>query len=69
MKPTSSLTLGQPDPTKDRLQVAFGSLFPTANSFSWVGIAFIGNRLQETQPNQFFRKHPSNGRNVIPPVL
>ena len=27
---------------------------PTANNFSWVGIGFIENRLQETQPNQIF---------------
>ena len=33
------------------MKVAFGPLFPTANSFSWVGIDFdIENRLQETQP-------------------
>ena len=37
----------------------FGPLFPTANDFLWVGIDYIGNRLQETQPNQTLRKHPN----------
>ena len=38
--------------------MAFGPRFPTANNFSWVGIdLYIGNRLQETQPNQILRKH------------
>ena len=31
----------QPNPRKIRLKVAFGPLFPTATSFSWVGIGFI----------------------------
>ena len=54
----------QPNPRKIRSKVAFGPLFPTANIFSWVGIDsiyLIGNRLQETQPNQILRKHPIYG--------
>ena len=39
-------------------KVAFWPLFPsTANNFwDWF---YIGNRLQETQPNQVLRKHPN----------
>ena len=63
MKPTNSPTPGQPNPRKNRLKVAFGPLFPTANTLSWVGIDFyVGNRLQEIQPNQILRKHPVNIR-------
>ena len=59
MKPTNSPTQGQPNPRKNRLKVAFGTLFPTANNFSCVRIDFcIGNRLRETQPNQIVGKHP-----------
>ena len=41
MKPTNSPTQGQSNPRKNRSRVAFGPLFPTANTFSWVGIGFI----------------------------
>ena len=59
MKPTNSPTQGHPNPRKSRLKVAFASLFPAANNFSWVGIVFfIGNGLQETYPNQIRRVHP-----------
>ena len=40
-KPTNSPTQGQPNPRKNRLKVAIGPLFPTANDFSWVEIEFI----------------------------
>ena len=36
-----STTQGQPNPRNNRLKVALGPLFPTANSFSWVGIGFM----------------------------
>ena len=53
MKPPNSRTQGQPNPQKIRLKVASGQLFPAANVFfvcwDWL---HIGNRLQETQPNQ-----------------
>ena len=42
VKPTNFPTQGHPNRRKIRLKVAFGPpLFPTANSFSWVGIDFI----------------------------
>ena len=50
-------TKGQPNPRKNRLkEVAFGPLFPTEKYFfvGWDWF-YIGNRIQETQPNQFFR--------------
>ena len=60
MKPTNSPTQGQPNPTKNRLKVAIGPLFPTANIFfvGWDWF-YIGNRLQEIPPNQILRKHPN----------
>ena len=58
MKPTNSPTQGQPSPRKKWLKGAFGPLFPTASKFSWVDWFYTGDRLQETQPKQFFRKHP-----------
>ena len=48
-----------PTQEKNGINVEFGPLFPTANDFLWVGIDYIGNRLQETQPNQTLRKHPN----------
>ena len=41
LKTSNSPTQCQPNPRKIRLKVAFGQLFPTANSFSWVRIVFI----------------------------
>ena len=52
MKPTNAPTPIQPNPRQIRLKAAVGPLFPTANNFSWAGIDFIQDRLQETQPNQ-----------------
>ena len=60
IEPTNSPTQGQPNPRTKWLRVAKMPLFPTANNFSWVGIDFIyqvGNRRQETQPNQIIRKY------------
>ena len=54
------------NPRKIRLKVAFGPLYPTAKKKkkkTWVGIDFyIGNRLRETEPSQFFRKHRITGK-------
>ena len=36
-----SPTQGQPNLRKSRLNLAFGSLLPTANTFSWVEIGII----------------------------
>ena len=59
MKPTNSPNQGKPNPRKNRLKVAFGPLFPTADYFfvgwNWL---YIGNRLQESQPNRNLRKYP-----------
>ena len=56
----------QPNPRKKMLKVVFGPLFPIANTFpigwNWF---YIGNRLQETQPNQILRKHPYNWYCII----
>ena len=41
MKPSNSPTQGQPNPTRIRLKVVFGPLFPTANVFLWVGIGIM----------------------------
>ena len=38
MKPTNSPTQGQPNPTKIRLKVAFGPLFPTEMTFRGLGL-------------------------------
>ena len=45
--------------------MAIGPLFPTANIFPWVGIVYIGNGLQETQPNQILRKHPTIVNTIV----
>ena len=60
MKPTNSPTQGPTEPKKTEVRSGIWAIFPTANSFSWVGIDFvIGNRQRETQPNQNLCKHPS----------
>ena len=68
VKPTNSPTQGQPNPRKNilsRLKAAVGPLFPTANTFSWVGIYFIEEtKYKKPNPNQFFRKHPDIYRRV-----
>ena len=53
---------GQPNPKKFRLEVAFGSrFFPQQLFFRGLGLILytVGNRLQETQPNQILRKQPT----------
>ena len=67
MNPTKSPTQGQPDPRKISLKVAFGPLFSHCKYFfvGWDWLC-VGKRLQETQPNQYFRiqtpyyNHPFN---------
>ena len=53
MKPANSPTQGQPNPRKNRLKAAFGPLFSHSKQFfvGWDWF-YIGNRLQETQPNR-----------------
>ena len=48
MKPTNSPTQGQPNLRKNRLKVAIGSLFSTANILSWVGIGFYRKQTTRT---------------------
>ena len=62
MKPTSSPTRGQPNPRKVGLKSGvWANFFPVeSNFFSGLGFGFyIGNRLQDTQPDQTRRKRPS----------
>ena len=40
IKPTNAPTQGHPNPRQNRLKVAFGPFFATANNVSWVGIGF-----------------------------
>ena len=66
MKPTNSPIQGQPNPRKNRLKVAFGPLFPTANNFSWVGIGFIQETdYKKPNPTKFSAKHPIILRGAI----
>ena len=55
MKPTDSPTRSQPNPRKVRLKWHLGHLFPQRIFFRGLGL-ILGNRLQETQPNQILRK-------------
>ena len=59
MKPTNFPTQGQPNPRKIRLKVAFRPLFPTANTFSWVGICFIWETdCKKPNPTKFSANTP-----------
>ena len=59
MKPTNSPTQGQPNPRRNRFKVAFGPLFTTANSFSWVGIGFVqGTDDKKLHPYKFSANTP-----------
>ena len=67
VKPTNSPTQGQPNPRTVRFKSwHLGHFFPTANYFfvGWDWF-YIGNRLQETQPNQILRKHRIACQKVI----
>ena len=60
MKPSNSPTQGQPNPRKIRLEAAFGPLFPETNTWYFLvgwDWFYVGNRLQETYPNQILGKH------------
>ena len=64
--PTYSLTQGQPNPRKSGSKVAFRPLFSHRKYCLVVWDWFhVGHRLQETQPKQVLRKHPSP--NTDPP--
>ena len=62
MKPTNSPTQGQLNPRKNRLKAAFGATFSHSDYFfvGWDWL-YMGNRLQETQPDRILRKHPIAG--------
>ena len=51
--------MATPTPRKTGLKVVFGSLFSDSKEFfvGWDWF-FVGNRLQQTQPNQILREHP-----------
>ena len=59
MKPTSSPTQGQRNPRKNRLKSGVWATLSHSKYF-FVGwdLFYIGNRLQETPPNQILHKHP-----------
>ena len=66
----TSPTQGQPNPRKIRLKVAFGPLFfpqqKTIFRLGWDWLyQYIGNRLQETQPNYVLRKHRNTYNSVL----
>ena len=56
IKPTNSPTQGQPNPRKIGIWGTFSH-----SKYFFVGwdLFYIRNRLQETQPDQILRKHPS----------
>ena len=47
-------------PKKNMSNVAFGPLFPTANTFPWVGIGFIQETVyRKPNPTTILRQHPN----------
>ena len=60
MKPTNYPTQGQPNPRKNKFEVAFGPLFPYSKIiFRGLGLVLYRKRRQETKPKQILRIHPS----------
>ena len=53
MKPTNSLTQGQPNPRKIRLKAEFGPRFPTANNIRGLGLVLYRKQTTRNliQPN------------------
>ena len=67
MKPSNSQTQSQTNPRKNRLKVAFGPPFPTANNFSWIGIGFILEiEYKKPNPTKILHEHPKYNSKMVP---